>query len=857
MNSIDALNRYFGYTTFRSGQEAIIDSIIAGENVLAVLPTGGGKSICYQIPSLLSKTFAVVVSPLIALMKDQVDSLNKTEVIAAFVNSTLDYHSTEKVLRDIELKQLKILYVSPEKLASKGFSEKIKFLSPEYIFIDEAHCISEWGHNFRPSYRKIKDFIELCEVKKIGAFTATATEEVRNDIIKQLGLADPRIFIKGFERSNLSLSARRIINKKEKVLELLKPKSLPAIVYAATRKACEDLAEYLTNNNLNAVYYHAGIKPELKRLIQDDFMSGRIKIICATNAFGMGIDKSDIRTIIHFNMPGSIENYYQEIGRAGRDGNNSNVFLLFDEKDQQIQKYFIESSFPSRKQIETAYDIICDYAGIALGMKNLRPVIVDQGMLSLFEKKQMNQTIIDSTFRILSDSRYIELINETKNQHQVRFPLNPKKLLSFLKNYSNADHKDLLVLLAREYGALIFKDKVKINLTKLASEMEEPANEIVRFLQQLSQGGIIDYDSPSSLSRLSLVSERVPSVSLKLDLAKQKLLYKNLNHKLEQMIRYSETNDCRMKFILNYFGEESENYRCGKCDSCTGGEDIQSTTMEYLDELILQTLHESTTPIKKRNLLQILTGKADIPSLKSFSSFGTCAHFKKAELEHAFDALVSKKLLLTKNDSYALSEKGIENFTKEKDEPNEKIDYEDELHLFNLLRQARKEAAEKFGQSSSLICSDEILKLIAQIKPKTHSELLSIDGFTQRMFNKIGEELITIVRDSAKQNIMSNKTGKVSGISLQLGDLIERKYSIEEISKILKLPESLLIFQIESIIKLSPDLDISGLVSIKEQKMINQLINEEVTELKQISETLKNRISYSKIKLVLAKRGII
>ncbi len=854
MNSIDALKKYFGYSSFRPGQEEIIYSILCGENVLAILPTGGGKSLCYQIPALLSESFAIVVSPLIALMKDQVDSLNKSEIKAAFINSTLDFQTTENVLRSIELKQIKILYVSPEKLARIDFAERIKILKPEYIFIDEAHCISEWGHNFRPSFRKIKDFIDACEVKKIGAFTATATEEVRNDIINQLGLKNPKLFVKGFERNNLSLSAKRIINKKDKILELLKPASLPAIIYCSTRKSCEDLAEFLTNNNFSAAYYHAGIKPELKRLIQDDFMSGRIKIICATNAFGMGIDKSDIRTIIHFNLPGSIENYYQEIGRAGRDGYNSKVILLFDENDQQIQKYFIESSFPSRKQLETVYDIICDYAGIATGMKNSKLINVDQGMLSLFEKKQINQAITDSAFRILSDSNYIEIASENQNQHQVYFPLNPKKLLSFVHNYSNADHKDLLVLLAREYGTSIFKNKIKINLTRLANEMEEPETEIVRFLFQLSQGGIIEYDSPSSVRRLNLTAERIPSVSLKLDLAKQKLLYKNLNYKLEQMVNYSVTNDCRMKFILNYFGEYAENYKCGKCDNCNGTEISKTDTLEYLDELILQTLHESTTPIKKKNLLQILTGKTDIPSLKSFSSFGTCAHFKKSELEQALDELVAHKLVLTKNDSYTLSENGIDNFVKEKDEI---IDYEEELQLFNLLRQARKEAADKFGHTINLICSDETLKLIAKIRPKTHSELLSIDNFTQRMFNKVGEEFLCIIKDSDKQKEISKDAGKMNGISLQLQDLVTRKYSIDEISKILKLPESLLVFQLEGLIKLLPDIDISGLVNNSEQKKINKLIDEGVTELKQIRETLKDKISYSKIKIVIAKRGAI
>jgi ATP-dependent DNA helicase RecQ len=856
INSYAALKKYFGYSSFRTGQEEIIKSIIDGENVLAVLPTGAGKSLCYQIPALVSQSFAIVISPLIALMKDQVDSLNKIEPIAAFINSTLDFQATEKVLKTIESGQIKILYVSPEKLAGKGFSEQLKTLAPNYIFIDEAHCISEWGHNFRPSYRKIKDFIEFCEVENIAAFTATATQEVRDDIIEQLGLIEPKVFVKGFERPNLSLSSQRITNKKEKTLELLKPKNQPAIVYTATRKNCEDLAQYLTNNNLNAVYYHAGLKPELKRMIQDDFMTGKVKVICATNAFGMGIDKSDIRMVIHYNMPGSLENYYQEIGRAGRDGKESRIALLFDERDLQIQKYFIDSSQPARKQIETAYDLICDYGKIAVGMMNSKPISFDMAIQKLFGQKQISPSLVDSCIRILNESGYLEMKSELQNHHMVHFPLNPKKLHSFIQTFSNADHKDLLVLLAREYGGTIFKSPIRINLKRIAQILEESEIEITNYLLQLSRGGIIEYESPSSFPILNLLVPRISSAILRLDLERLRNLNKNLNYKLDRMIEYTETKECKMKFILNYFGQDTSHYKCGKCYNCTSGDSHSQESLEYLDELILQTLHECKTPIKKKNMLQILTGKTEMPSLRKFSSFGTCAHFKKKELEDALDQLFQTGLIIVKNDSFALSENGIQHFSQDENVEQPKVNYEEKLHIFNQLRQARKEASEKFGQPTHLVCSDEILKCIAKEKPQTHSALLSIEGFTQRMFNKIGEDFLNIIQENSLSETKRKDTSDLSRLSGQLIELINRKYSIEEITKILKLPESLLIFQLESVIKIMPEIDISGLVTSKEQKQIISIVDEGITEIKQIREALKNRMNYSKIKLVLAKKGI-
>ena len=331
MSPLQALKKYFNYDSYRLGQLEIIEDIVSGSNVLAVLPTGAGKSICYQIPALISDNYSIVISPLIALMKDQVDSLNRTSEIAAFINSTQSFYETEKVLQDIHFGKIKIVYVAPERLENPEFAARLKNLNPQYLFIDEAHCISEWGHNFRPSYTKLKDFIEFTGIKKISAFTATATPEVVKDIVKQLGLKNAKVTIKGFERENLFVNVEITKRKKERCLELVHQFKTPAIIYTSSRKKAEELAEYLKLNKIKCEFYHAGLDPIIRKKIQEDFIEDRLPLIIATNAFGMGIDKKDIRLVIHFNSTGSIENYYQEIGRAGRDGKNSHTFLLYDE----------------------------------------------------------------------------------------------------------------------------------------------------------------------------------------------------------------------------------------------------------------------------------------------------------------------------------------------------------------------------------------------------------------------------------------------------------------------------------------------------------------------------------------------
>ncbi|MCB0752452.1 MAG: ATP-dependent DNA helicase RecQ, partial [Ignavibacteriae bacterium] len=266
---IKALKKYYGFSEFREGQEEIIQAILDKKNVLGIMPTGAGKSLCYQLPSLLSESYSIIISPLISLMQDQVNSLNSKNQTAAFINSSLDYRDTEKVLNDLYEKKIKMLFIAPEKLNNSFFIEKLKQTNPEYLFVDEAHCISEWGHNFRPSYRNIKQFAENLNIQNISAFTATATPDVRDDIIKQLGFQNPISFIHGFERNNISLNVIRTKQKKEKIFELLKKFNTLTIIYAATRKNCEEVTEYLKQKKINAEFYHAGLTTGLKTVIQD------------------------------------------------------------------------------------------------------------------------------------------------------------------------------------------------------------------------------------------------------------------------------------------------------------------------------------------------------------------------------------------------------------------------------------------------------------------------------------------------------------------------------------------------------------------------------------------------------------
>jgi ATP-dependent DNA helicase RecQ len=556
------LRESFGYPAFRPGQERAIASVLEGRDTLVVLPTGGGKSLCYQVPALLLPRLTVVVSPLISLMKDQVDALNARGLPAAFINSTLTSSQVNDRLVRAQRGEIKLLYVAPERFDAGNTADRLRSAGVSLLAVDEAHCISEWGHDFRPSYLRMRDVRERLGAPPTVALTATATPEVRLDIAAQLALRSPTIIVTGFDRTNLHyhvLPTRTDQDKDAALVETLRRHEGVAVIYASTRRNVERIAGVLERARVSAAAYHAGLDDANRHEVQDSFMNEHVRAIVATNAFGMGIDKPNVRLVVHHAMPGTLEAYYQEAGRAGRDGQHSECVLLHSFPDRFTHEFFIKGAYPERALVEQVYEAMRRVVD-GSGMTDLGP----EGISRLIPGK-VGAREVDSVLRVLLRSDAIRRESESGSSVHVRLLATPERIRREMPDAHNPE-LGFLRALWRAVGARLHEGAV-ITLDGLPPGFSGAATAIP-LLTALQARQFLTWERIGGGTRLT--NPRAPISAFAVDWAGIDRRRRADLAKLDAMQKYAYTTGCRRAFVLRYFGDEAGRGTCGGCDNCLG-----------------------------------------------------------------------------------------------------------------------------------------------------------------------------------------------------------------------------------------------------------------------------------------------
>lgn len=809
---LDVLHKYYGYTSFRKGQENIITSIINKEDVLAIMPTGGGKSICYQVPALCLDGITIVISPLISLMKDQVDALKTMGVKARLINSSLSNSEYSEVLEEIENDECKIIYIAPERLDSMDFVNIIRGKNISQVAIDEAHCVSQWGHDFRVSYKKIPYFINRLDKRPIvTAFTATASNEVREDIINILNLHNPAVYITGFDRENLSINIVKSSSKNKYTLDYVENhKNESGIIYASTRKEVETIYEGLLKRNYSVAKYHAGLSNEARKEYQENFINDDIKIMVATNAFGMGIDKPNIRWVLHYNMPQSIENYYQEIGRAGRDGEDSECVLLFSPGDVHTQKYLVEVGIenPERKRVQykklqqmvdlvysnTCYrkNILNYFGEIFLDDCNNCSNCLNEG--EVVDKTLDAQKVISCIARMkrsFGATMIIDVLRGSKNKKVLDLGFDTLTTYGIMKNYSNEDLKTFINTLV-SHGFLDVVENIGPRGSFPTIKLNEQSLKVIR--EEIK----VEFKEDKVTKSRYVENELYEMlVSLRSEIAKE-----------EGIAPYMVFGDATLKNMASVYATNKEEMLnisgVGQIKYEKYGNRFEDIIEKYIEEKNID-----------KSKLNTVSGK----------STGLNSEY--------FNVTTDKK-------------------------------------LYERLRDYRLSVSKLEGVLPYMILSSNTLKEISGRYPLDEEQLKDIGGIGPVKINKYGEDIINIVKEYIQENNINPKWEEKKRLKLVLDgdsrkndeialDLLNQNKDINDVADELEISVSTVLGYVYDYIKLGNninfDIDLKCMYTENEKEMILDAINrfgdEKVSVIKKV---MPDYVKYESIRAVILER---
>lgn len=570
------LLKYWGYSGFRPLQEDIINNALDGKDTLALLPTGGGKSICFQVPALSKEGICVVISPLIALMKDQVENLTKRGIKAVAIYSGMTSREIDITLDNCAYGDVKFLYVSPERIETEIFKERLKKMNVNLFAIDESHCISQWGYDFRPSYLNISHLRELKPDIPFLALTATATPEVVEDIQKQLKFKQANVLQKSFERKNIAYVVVHEEDKLTRLVKILNSIKGTSVVYVNNRKRTKDVAYHLYQNGISADFYHAGLTNEERNTKQNNWINNNTRVIVSTNAFGMGIDKPDVRTVVHMDLPSSLEAYFQEAGRAGRDEQKAYGILLLEENDRLNLEANITNSFPDLETIKNTYQALANYFQIPIGSALNESYFFDIADFS--QQYNFKAFTVFHCLKFLEKEGYLYLSEANHNPSRIKFELNKADLYEF--QVKNPKYDSFIKTILRSYAGL-FENFTKINEFEIAKRLKTTKDKVVDGLHYLAKLEVISYIEQTNLPQLTYLTPRLESKSLYISKQHYHDRKEIAVKKMESVIYYAfSKHKCRSQILLSYFGEK-ESYRCGICDVCLERNKLELSDIEF------------------------------------------------------------------------------------------------------------------------------------------------------------------------------------------------------------------------------------------------------------------------------------